>query len=333
MAEESDSASVTGQESSDQKAQSVSGDISNVDIVKEIRAMSQKMDQKLDQLDRKMEEMSGKIFELYEENDQLKKEIVALKKREESLERVASEAKHQASLADRRVNELEQYTRRNNIRVFGVPDEDKETADQCEKKVLKIFHDKLGLRDVTSQDLEATHRVGQKAQADRRPRPIIVRSVSRKTTQSILANKKKLKGTDFMIVEDLTTENYRLLKSCKDHPNAVSAWSRMGKIFVKTLDLQILAVEKLTDVTCAEIDMNAVSASTPRTVVNTFAGRGRGRGGYARQQTTGAPMVGNKHSSQRSDASGVFHQRSTQQNGSEVIRTGENDEGGKTSRL
>ena len=154
---ESDSASVTGQE-----MQSVSVDISNADLLKEIRAMSQNMDKKIDQLDKEVEEMNGKMFELCQENNQLKKEIASLKKREESLSRIASEAKHQASLADRRVNELEQYTRRNNVRVFGVPEEDKETADQCEAKVLKIFHDKLGLRNITSQDMEATHRVGAK---------------------------------------------------------------------------------------------------------------------------------------------------------------------------
>nr|KAG5695627.1 hypothetical protein BaRGS_029117 [Batillaria attramentaria] len=118
------------------------------------------MTQKFDRLNDTVEEMRGQIFELRQENDQLKKDIAACKKEETELVRIASEAKERSALADRKVNDLEQYTRRNNIRVFGIVEEGRETREKCENSVLSILHDKLGLRDITHQDIEAAHRVG-----------------------------------------------------------------------------------------------------------------------------------------------------------------------------
>ena len=96
-----------------------------------------------------------------------------------------------------------------------------------------------------------------------------------------------------MIVEDLTKANYGLLMACREHPNAVSVWSRMGKIYVKTLDLQILTVDNPADLSLAEINMDSVPASTPN-VINIRGGRGRGRGGYRR--LTDATLIGRRFS-------------------------------------
>nr|KAG5688554.1 hypothetical protein BaRGS_010189 [Batillaria attramentaria] len=153
--------------------------------------------------------------------------------------------KFEAGVAHTRSDDVEQYTRRNNIRIFGIAESDKENVRDCETKVLKLLHDKLSLRHIQASDLEAVHRVGpargRQRRRDRRgqglaglsPRAIIVRFVSRRVLHDVFVSRRKLKNSGVVIAEDLTTARYQLLKKCKDHPCVDQAWSKNGKIYVK----------------------------------------------------------------------------------------------------
>ena len=66
-----------------------------------------------------------------------------------------------------------------------------------------------------------------------RHRPIIVRFASRRDAQNVLRERKNLKGTKIVCVEDLTNERYSLLRKAKDNDRVESAWSSRGKILVK----------------------------------------------------------------------------------------------------
>ena len=55
-----------------------------------------------------------------------------------------------------KMTEMEDRSRRNNIRVDGVTGEKRETWEDCEKKVLDILRDKFEIKDVT---IERAHRV------------------------------------------------------------------------------------------------------------------------------------------------------------------------------
>ena len=48
--------------------------------------------------------------------------------------------------------ELEDHSRRNNIRINGIEEEQYETWDRCEEKVRKVIKDKLGIEDETEID-------------------------------------------------------------------------------------------------------------------------------------------------------------------------------------
>nr|KAG5708756.1 hypothetical protein BaRGS_031910 [Batillaria attramentaria] len=113
---------------------------------------------KLDSVGKEVEEIRGVLFELRRENDSLKTELAKCKVEATEQRRMAEEAKYEAALARERAEDLEQYGRRNNVRVFGVPETDKETAEQCEQKVLKIIQDKLQLSGIQSHHIDALHR-------------------------------------------------------------------------------------------------------------------------------------------------------------------------------
>ena len=101
---------------------------------------------------------------------------------------------------------IEQYTRRANLRVCGVPEEnDGEDTDQ---KVLAVFNAKLGMEPpLRLTDLERSHRLGRKADdsdGTTRSRPIIVRFVSERVRDSVYRARTRLKGHDIYLNEDLT---------------------------------------------------------------------------------------------------------------------------------
>lgn len=206
----------------------------------------------LSALNTTVQELRGEIFDLRQENDRLKKELELCRKREDRMEEVIKEAKFQAAVADSRVNDLEQYTRRNNVRVLGVPESAEESVEVCERKVLKIIKEKLELPIMESGDIEAIHRIGrqgkQKQGQPTRPRPIIVRFLSRKSTETVLSNRRKLKNTGIVIVEDLTHDNFVLLNKCWDHAGVADAWTRRGNIFVKTAkDSRVIRITSASD--------------------------------------------------------------------------------------
>ena len=57
------------------------------------------------------------------------------------------------------VNRLEQYTRKWNVRVYGINEKEKE--EDCKKEVVKFAENKLGIK-ISRKDIDIAHRVGRK---------------------------------------------------------------------------------------------------------------------------------------------------------------------------
>ena len=90
---------------------------------------------------------------------------------------------------DGKADYLENQSRRNNIKVFGIPEEQSESWESCESKVKKAIADKLQIKDEIT--IERAHRVGPYAnrrgprhQSRRQqgsqdgPRPIVAKLMS-----------------------------------------------------------------------------------------------------------------------------------------------------------
>jgi len=132
--------------------------------------------------------------------------------------------------SQRRADELEQYQRRNNLRVFGVKESAREDTD---KLVIDIFKKQLNV-DVSLADIDRSHRVGKVSQPGSdgvaKPRPIIVKFVSYRTRRAVFSNKKKLKGSELSIREDLTPHRHRLLLQAIQQHGRGNVWSVDGRI-------------------------------------------------------------------------------------------------------
>ena len=85
---------------------------------------------------------------------------------------------------------LQQYSRRESVRIFGIRQAERETAEQVEQKALGVF--KEAGADVKEEGIAAVHRVGK---VGRGLRPILVKFVSRRKRREVM-EKKSLKGKD-----------------------------------------------------------------------------------------------------------------------------------------
>lgn len=129
------------------------------------------------------------------------------------------------------IDKLEQYMRRDNIRISGIKEEEGETEDILEAKVLGLANN-LGV-ELESRDISVAHRLGKPTEGNKdRPRPVIVRLCQRKKKTQIMKKKKEMKTWKDVIYmnEDLTPLRVALLKIVKEHDDVKSVTTIDGKI-------------------------------------------------------------------------------------------------------
>ncbi|XP_065683257.1 uncharacterized protein LOC136096051 [Hydra vulgaris] len=108
---------------------------------------------------------------------------------------------------DNKLRQLEDRQRRNNLRIEGLSENEKEYWDETELKVLNIFEEKLNLKGIV---IERAHRSG-KIEAGR-PRSIVMKLLNYKDKVQVLKSASKLKGSGIYINEDYPLETASIRK-------------------------------------------------------------------------------------------------------------------------
>ncbi|KAF5282232.1 hypothetical protein FQR65_LT14400 [Abscondita terminalis] len=125
-------------------------------------------------------------------------------------------------------DDLQQYTRRNSIRIFGLKEDRNENVDQA---VISLFNDKLGVQ-LSVDNIDRCHRLGVVQPGVKKPRAVIVQFTSYRYRAKVFKEKKKLKGSGITIREELTRARLELLnKSCEKF-GFKNVWSNDGVIIV-----------------------------------------------------------------------------------------------------
>lgn len=125
-------------------------------------------------------------------------------------------------------DDLEQYGRRNNVRISGIVEDENEDIEEV---VMNDISDRLGV-EVTSADIDRCHRVGREAPAGKH-RPILVKFTNYGARRRVFQAKKKLKGTGVSIHEDLTKTRVELLKKSIEKYTMKEVWTTDGTIIIK----------------------------------------------------------------------------------------------------
>ena len=99
---------------------------------------------------------------------------------------------------------MEVYQRRENLRFFGIKEEaDKEDAREVLVGFLKT---ELGMENADQIEFQRVHRVGKRVSSSGKPRQIIARFLKYPQREEVMSNARKLKGKNFGISPDLSSE-------------------------------------------------------------------------------------------------------------------------------
>ncbi|KAK6190338.1 hypothetical protein SNE40_002228 [Patella caerulea] len=130
-------------------------------------------------------------------------------------------------MLNERCDDLEQYGRRNCIRISGIAETPNEVV---ENKVIEV------IPAITPSDIENSHRVGKPIMGN--PKKVIVRLSSYKTKVIIMRGKKVVNSAEdpIYINEDLTRYRAHIFKHIRKSfkSNLINGcWTRDGKIFIR----------------------------------------------------------------------------------------------------
>ncbi|XP_077989956.1 uncharacterized protein LOC144444419 [Glandiceps talaboti] len=201
-----------------------------ISSIEEIKATQTTMSTSLDFFNTLVEEMHRSITTLQEENKQLRHSNESLL--------------HSIAEVERGLEEQNQYSRRENLEIQGIPETTEENTDDIIVAVLQRVAD-----DITPEDIEVTHRIGRKDNRERnpRPRPIIVKFSSRRKRDKVYKQRKNIRNTttdmigyrsknNIYINENLTPLKRNLLKEVNDKRKKSGykfLWTHNGNIYVK----------------------------------------------------------------------------------------------------
>lgn len=164
--------------------------------------------------------------------EQLAADNAILRKDNENLVKLCSNLDNKVAKLEASNDSLEQYSRRNSVRISGIPQREQENTDKIVLDVARSMGVPLEITDI-----DRSHRVGSDKN---RKRDILVKFVSYRTRQSLLTERKKLRNTegmkDVFINEDLTTNRSKLLFDARRLVKAKvlkSAYSADGRILVR----------------------------------------------------------------------------------------------------
>lgn len=210
-------------------------------ILQEIMKNGQKMSslmEKMESLETKMNVLSNKHDELALHVERNTTALEEVTKHVSALD--ASDKTHTIEIQQlsTQINDLEQYTRRNNVEIRGLPLQDGEDLLKTVNEVAV----KLQLPPLSEADYDAVHRLPSKSK-EQAP-PIIIKFKSRQTRDKWLGQKNKLKsplerGSPVFLCENLTALNKKLLWQCRSVAKDKGyqyVWVRNGRIFVRRED-------------------------------------------------------------------------------------------------
>nr|CAI5827692.1 unnamed protein product [Callosobruchus analis] len=155
-------------------------------------------------LEQKVKDNSAVILELKDEANMLKYENEAL---------------------SQKYDQLDQFTRSNNIRIFRLKEKPQEDVTT---EVINLLTSHLGVT-INADDIYSCMRVGKKL--NNTPRGILVKFLKPNIKRNIYKNKKMLKGSGVVIKEDLTENRLKLMDAAIERTTLRSVWSSDGTIY------------------------------------------------------------------------------------------------------
>ena len=177
-----------------------------------------------------------------------KKDLEKSQKQVNELEKKVKQMEKKLMDCENSQEEQEQYSRRNCLRIYGMPEKKDENSDDV---VLQLVNSKLNLGfQVRESDLDRTHRIQPRkprTEGAEQPRPLIVKFARYNVRQKVYAARMKLKNTRIYIREDLTRSRQELIRETLKCESISKAWTNDGRIRALTKENKIVNIRHCGD--------------------------------------------------------------------------------------
>lgn len=193
--------------------------------------MEKKLNEKLtkmqNEIEKKDKEMNEKIEAISIENENLQKQLDKCFNQNSSLKQELTYTTRLARSVDMSSNYNEQYSRKNNIKVFHFP---RKENQNLRKDFIELVKNELNVT-LTERDVVAIHRLP----SPQEPRPLIVKCFNTDVKRSLMRVRKELSGK-VKFVDDVTTRNMRLITRLEDTGNFDQVWYFNCNVYARTME-------------------------------------------------------------------------------------------------
>lgn len=161
---------------------------------------------------------------------------------DQKLQEQKTEYEKKIKKLEEKIDTTEQYSRRKNIRMYGVKEN---LAISTEEQV----HNVMEKLNIGNKKITECYRIGKINSDNNKPRAIFIKFASYEDKQGVIVNRKKLKGTKIHIKEDLTNTRLEILTSASTKYGFKNVWSQNGKIFgiVNGIKREFKKLEDISD--------------------------------------------------------------------------------------
>ena len=187
-------------------------EIKSQDEIKDLRKEITEFKESLEFIEN---ELHGKIKKLEEKHESIKKTV----------DEIYNSQVDSDFVYDKLID-LEDRSRRNNLRIYSISQSKYETREKCEEKVDEVFREELGLDNIHT---ECVHHVKRdKNDKSTKPRTIVCNLLSFKEKKLVMKKCKMfLKNTSIFIDEDFSPKT---MEYCKQFWEEVKELRRKGNI-------------------------------------------------------------------------------------------------------
>lgn len=192
---------------------------------------------RIDKVVKSVPELKASLEYSQQDIDDLKEAADARDEMEEELDDIQTGLHKQ----EEKLVYLENQSRRNNVRIDGIPEQHNETWLNTETKVKEVLQEKLNLS--FEPMIERAHRTGARPRSDAadgintRPRTIVCRLRDWRQKDDILRAARRIKPSSIFVNEDLANETIEKRKRQVDELNAAK---RAGKTAYFVLDRLVI---------------------------------------------------------------------------------------------
>lgn len=132
-----------------------------------------------------------------------------------------------------KIRKIEQFNRRNNIRIYGIPEKQNEQREDLIQTTARITR-----MNFSGERVDLIYRIGKTTQDGNRA--IFVRFKQYEYKEEVMRNRSTLKGTEVILADDLTKENHAILKEAVLKLGKRNVWCLGGKIYCRKGENKII---------------------------------------------------------------------------------------------